>query len=163
MLGISPDRGIGVAKLNAAIALSVLVAGCATMLDSGREGNALIQRDREWAALATQGRDVERILAFWTEDATIFPPNAPAVQGKAAIRDYVQKSLAIPGFQIQWRPLSAATSADGTLGYTTGENAVTVPGPEGKLVTITGRYTTVWRRERGGDWKCVVDIWNSGP
>ncbi len=151
------------AKLNAAIVLSVLVAGCATMLDSGREADALIQRDREWAALATQGRDVERILAYWTEDATIFPPSAPAVHGKAAIRDYVQKSLAIPGFQIQWRPASAATSADGTLGYTTGENAVTVPGPDGKLITITGRYTTVWRRDRGSDWKCVIDIWNSGP
>jgi ketosteroid isomerase-like protein len=152
-----------VAKLNAIIALSVLVAGCATTQDSGREGDALMQRDREWAALATQGRDVERILAFWTEDATIFPPSAPAVHGKAAIRDYVQKSLAIPGFQIQWRPASAAISADETLGYTTGENAVTVPGPEGRLITITGRYTTVWRRNQGGDWKCVIDIWNSGP
>ena len=150
------------AKLNAAIALSVLVAGCATMLDSGRAGDALIQRDREWAALASPPRDVERILAFWTEDATIFPPGSSAVRGKAAIRDYIQNSLAIPGFQIQWRPASAAVSADGTLGYTTGENAVTVPGPEGKLITITGRYTTVWRREQGGDWKCVIDIWNSG-
>jgi ketosteroid isomerase-like protein len=150
-------------KLSAAIALSLLVSGCATLLVSGQEGDALIQRDREWAALAAQGRDVERIVGFWTEDATVFPPSAPALHGKAAIRDYVQKSLAIPGFQIQWRPASAATSEDGTLGYTTGENAVTVPGPDGKLITIAGRYTTIWRRDRGGDWKCVIDIWNSGP
>jgi ketosteroid isomerase-like protein len=152
-----------VAKFNAAVVLSFLVGGCATTPDSDREKNALVQRDREWAAVATQGRDVERILAFWTEDATIFPPSAPVVHGKAAIREYVQKSLAIPGFQIHWRPASAAISADGTLGYTTGENAVTVPGPEGKLTTITGRYATVWRRDQGGDWRCVIDIWNSGP
>jgi ketosteroid isomerase-like protein len=99
---------------------------------------------------------------IWADDATIFPPNAPAVHGKAAIRDYVHKSLAIPGFQIHWRPAGASISRDGTLGYTTGENAVTVPGPEGKLITITGRYATVWRRDPVGDWKCVIDIWNSG-
>jgi ketosteroid isomerase-like protein len=52
-------------------------------------------------------------------------------------------------------------SPDGRLGYTLGENAVTVPGADGKPMTIRGRYTTVWRREAGGDWKCAVDIWNT--
>jgi ketosteroid isomerase-like protein len=152
-----------VAKFNAAVVLSFLIAGCATVPNIDREREALVRRDREWATVAAQGRDVERILAFWTEDATIFPPSAPAISGKAAIREYVQKSLAIPGFQIRWRPASAAISADGTMGYTTGENVVTVPGPDGKLITIVGRYATVWRRDQGGDWTCVIDIWNSGP
>jgi ketosteroid isomerase-like protein len=152
-----------VGKFSAAVVLSFLVAGCATVASNDREREALVQRDREWAAIAAQGRDVERILAFWTEDATIFPPNAPAISGKTAIREYVKKSLAIPGFQIRWRPASAAIGADGTMGYTTGENAVTVPGPDGKLITIAGRYATVWRRDQSGDWKCVIDIWNSGP
>ena len=151
------------AKFTAAVVLCIFVAGCATVPDSGRNRDALLQRDREWAAIAEQGRDVERILSFWTEDATIIPPSGPVVNGKSAIRDYVQKSLAIPGFRILWRPASVAISADGTLGYTTGENSVTVPGPEGKLVTIPGRYATVWRRDDGGDWRCVIDIWNSGP
>ena len=107
-------------KSNAAVALSFLLAACATVPDSDRGRTALMQRDREWATAASQGGDVERILAFWTEDATIFPPGSPAIQGKAAIRDYVNKSLAIPGFKIQWRPASSATSADGKMGYTTG-------------------------------------------
>jgi ketosteroid isomerase-like protein len=152
-----------VAKFIAAVILCFLVAGCATVPDSDRTKDALVQRDREWAAVAAQGRDVDRIVSFWTEDATVFPPGGPVVNGKAAIRDYVQKSLAIPGFRIHWSPASAAISADGTLGYTTGENSVTVPGPEGKVVTIMGRYATVWRRDQSGDWKCAIDIWNSGP
>ena len=149
-------------KFNTAVILCFLVAGCAAVPDSDRNKDVLVQRDREWAAVTSQGRDIERILSFWTEDATIFPPGEPVVIGKAAIRDYVQKSLAIPGFQILWRPASAAISADGTMGYTTGDNSVTVPGPEGKLVTIAGRYATVWRRDQAGDWQCVIDIWNSG-
>ena len=125
------------ANVNTIVALCLLVAGCATVSDNAQEREALVQLDREWAAVATQGRDVERIVGFWTDDAAFLPPNALAVQGKAAIRDYLQKSLAIPGFQIRWRPASASISRDGTLGYTTCENAVTVPGPEGKLITIT--------------------------
>jgi ketosteroid isomerase-like protein len=69
----------------------------------------------------------------------------------------------MPGFQIRFQPASASVSADGTLGYTTGENSVTVPGPDGRLVTVVGRYATIWRREPTGEWRCVVDIWNSGP
>ena len=147
-------------KSIAAIALATVLAGCASMPEADRD--ALMKRDREWAAVATRS-DVEGILVFWTEDATVVPPSAPVIRGKAAIRDYVQKSLAIPGFKIQWNPESAAISADGTLGYTTGENAVTIPSSDGKFITIAGRYTTVWRRERAGDWKCVIDIWNSAP
>ena len=151
------------ANSNMAILISLLVTGCMSVPAGDREKDALAQRDRDWAAVATQGRDIDRILSFWSEDATIFPPSTPAVHGKSAIRDYIHKSLAIPGFQISWHPTSAAISADGTFGYTVGENAVIVPGPDGKLITIAGRYATVWRRDQGGDWKCVVDIWNSGP
>ena len=152
------------AKFNLAVVpLLLLVLGCATVPDSDRAKDELVQRDRDWAAVATQGRDVGQIVSFWTDDATIFPPGASPVHGNAAIRDYVQKSLAIPGFHIHWRPTSAAVSSDGTLGYTTGENTVIVPGPDGKPITIAGRYTTVWRREIGGNWRCVIDIWNSGP
>ena len=125
--------------------------------------NALLQRDREWSVVAAEGRSVDRIVEYWTDDAVIIPAGAPVIRGKAAIRDYVQTSLAIPGFQIRWEPQDASVSADGTLGYTTGENAVTVPGPDGTLVTIPGRYATVWRCDPSGVWNCVIDIWNSGP
>ncbi len=149
-------------SVRAAAMLVCLLAGCANLASTDHEKDALMQRDREWSVVAAEGRNVERIVEFWADDATMFPAGAPIVRGKAAIREYVRQSLAIPGFQIRWRPQQASISADGTLGYTTGENAVTVPGPDGKLITIPGRYTTVWRREKGGDWKCVVDIWNSG-
>jgi ketosteroid isomerase-like protein len=138
------------------------IAACATAPRNERERD-LLQRDREWAALASQGSDVERILAFWSDDAIVVPPGQPAVRGKRAIREYVQGALAMPGFQIRFQPASASVSADGTLGYTTGENSVTFPGADGRLVTVVGRYATIWRREPTGEWRCVVDIWNSGP
>ncbi len=149
-------------KCASVLVFSFLVAGCAGVHNLDRERDSLLERDREWSVAAAEGGNVDRIVEYWSDDAVVIPAGAPVVRGKAAIRDYVQKSLAIPGFQIRWRPQDASISADGTLGYTTGENAVTIPGPDGKLITVTGRYATVWRRDGAGDWRCVVDIWNSG-
>jgi ketosteroid isomerase-like protein len=149
-------------RVVAASLLFCSLAACASAPRADRE-RELLQRDRDWAAMAGQGTDVERILAFWSDDAVVIPPGEPVVRGKKAIREYVQKALATPGFQIHFQPATASVSADGTMGHTTGENSVTFPGPDGKLITIAGRYSTIWRREPGGEWRCVVDIWNSGP
>ena len=147
----------------AIILCGFFVAGCASVSSGDREKEALLRADREWAALASEGKDVERIVAYWSDDATVYPVGAPIVHGKAAIRDFVKQSLAVPGFHISWRSDLASLSADATLGYTTGENAMTFPGPDGKLMTVKGRGVAVWRRSPGGEWKCVIDIWNSGP
>src|SRR4051812_32478611 len=88
-------------RLLSTTVVCLLLAGCATVPDTLHEREALLQRDREWAVAAAHARDVERIVSFRADDATILPPDAAPVHGKVAIRDYVQKSLAIPGFQIQ--------------------------------------------------------------
>jgi ketosteroid isomerase-like protein len=147
----------------AVISLGAVAAGCASIASVERDREALLRVDREWAAVAAEGKDIERIVSFWSEDATVFPAGAPVVRGKPAIRAFVQESLATPGFHISWHSDQASVSADGTLAYTTGTNALTVPGPGGKLMTVAGRAVAVWRRLPGGEWKCVIDIWNSGP
>jgi ketosteroid isomerase-like protein len=156
MRGMSVARPLG-------LAVVIVIAGCATVPSRVSPEDQLLQVDREWASAAGQGQDLERIVSFWSDDATVYPAGGPVVQGKPAIRAFVQQSLATPGFHVTWRSDRASVSADGTLGYTTGTNALTVPGPDGKLVTLAGRSVAMWRRVPGGEWKCVIDIWNSGP
>ena len=128
-----------------------------------RDRQQLLQRDAEWAALASTGGEVDRILAFWTDDALVYPPGMPALQGKGAIRAYVEGALAIPGFHITWTSTDASLSPDGRWGYLLSTNTITAPGPDGQLVTTPGRAVTVWRRDPEGDWLCAVDIWNAEP
>ena len=127
------------------------------------ERRRLLQRDAEWAALASAGQNIDRMLSFWTADARVFPPGQPALSGKAALRGYVEGALAIPGFHITWSSSEATLSPDGQLAYMVSANAVTLTGPEGQLVTTRGRAVTVWRRESDGEWRCAVDIWNEEP
>lgn len=121
----------------------------------------LLRRDAEWAALAAAGHDIEAILSYWTDDAVVIGPGLPRISGKAALRDYVQSSLRIPGFKITWTSTEVEVSADGNMAYMFGQNKVTMNGPDGAPFTIEGRAVTIWRREADGEWRCVVDIWNS--
>ena len=124
---------------------------------------ALLQADTEWAKLAYAGKDIERIIAGWTDDAVIYPPREAPVIGKAAIRKYVTTSLRTPWFSINWKPAQAVVAASGDVGYTTGTNAMTVPDRNGKVMTLQGRYLTVWRRIGAGPWRCAVEFWNEAP
>jgi ketosteroid isomerase-like protein len=132
-------------------------------MQSAADSRRLLERDAEWAAAATEGRDVERIVEFWTEDAVVYPPGMLPVVGKAALRAYVEASLAIDGFSITWTSSEAQISPDGQLAYLLSRNVVTIPEPSGELTTMRGRAVTIWRREPDGEWRCAVDIWNAEP
>jgi len=131
--------------------------------DTAAEQAKLLRRDAEWADAASAGKDVEKIVSYWSDDALVIPPGQPVLEGKAAIRAYVESSLKIPGFRIHWASDKVAFSPDGKLAYMRGTNEVTVPGPDGAPMTLHGRGVTVWRLDPDGQWRCVVDIWNDQP
>jgi ketosteroid isomerase-like protein len=99
-------------------------------------------------------------VSFWADDAIVFPPGSPAVAGKSAIREFVAKGFQTPGFSISWKTTTVAVSRSGDIAYRTGTNRVTFSAPDGKQVTVEGKAVAVWRREKDGAWKCVIDIWN---
>jgi uncharacterized protein (TIGR02246 family) len=133
--------------------------GCMSAGNPSHVQSQILELDAEWSR-AAQARDVSRVLSFWADDATVFPPGGPPVVGKSAIRDFVLKSFQTPGFSISWKTASVTVSRGGDLAYATGTNRVTFAGPDGKRVAVEGKAVTVWRRERDGAWKCVIDIWN---
>lgn len=132
-------------------------------MDLALEKTRLLQRDADWAAAASEGRDLERVLSFWTDDAVVLAPGLPAVVGKDALRQYVQGSMEIPGFRITWTSTDVTFSPDGNLAYLFSRNAVTMNTPNGTPNTTEGRAVTIWRREADGEWRCAVDIWNAEP
>jgi uncharacterized protein (TIGR02246 family) len=132
-------------------------------MDLAVERTRLLQRDAEWAAAASEGRDLERILSFWTNDAVVLAPGVPSLVGKDALRQYVQDSMEIPGFRITWTSTDVTFSPDGKLAYLFSRNTVTMNTPNGKPNTTEGRAVTIWRLEADGEWRCAVDIWNAEP
>ena len=141
----------------------LLVASCATgRFDPITEERRLLERDAEWASAASAGKDIDKIVSYWSDDALVIPPGQPVLEGKSAIRAFVAASLQIPGFNIHWASQSVKFSPDGHLAYMRSTNTMTVPGPSGPM-KLLGRAVTVWRLDPDGQWRCVVDIWNDAP
>ena len=145
--------------------LAATASACATApaFDPKAEGAALLARDAEWAATAADGKDVEKTISYWSDDAVVIPPGLPVVEGKQALRAFVTDSFKVPGFKVHWVSKDVRFSPDGKLAYMASENELTAPGPDGTLATTAGRAVTIWRRDADGQWRCVVDTWNNPP
>lgn len=134
-----------------------------TRFDAATEQAKLLRRDAEWADLASTGKDVEKIVSYWSDDAILVFPGQPLLEGKSAIRAYVEASLKTPGFKIHGVSEKPVFSPDGKLAYMRGTDEITVPGPNGAPVTMQLRGISVWRIDSDGQWRCVVDISNEQP
>jgi ketosteroid isomerase-like protein len=145
------------------IALTIVVACARPATDVKVEADTLLRRDAEWADAAAAGKDLDKILSYWSDDALVIEPGQPMFEGKAAIRGYVAASLQTPGFKIHWVSEKPVFSADGSMAYMRGVDEMTVPGPNGAPITLHTRGVSVWRRDAAGEWRCVVDIANEPP
>lgn len=143
-------------------ALTVLYACSEEAVDRDMEAQTLMDLSREWSATLGEG-EIELAFTVWADDAVMLPPNFPMLDGKVAIREYVQRASQIPGFKISWEPLRVQVSASGDMAYMIERNVIELDGPDGDKIVTHGKVVSVWRKNDDGNWKNVVDIWNSAP
>jgi ketosteroid isomerase-like protein len=144
--------------------LALCAAGCApSSFDAAAESSKLAQRDADWSSASFEGKDIDRIVSFWSHDARVLQPGLPPIDGKTAIRAFVAASLKIPGFKIHWVSEKPEFSPDGKMAYILSQVETTAPGANGTLESTHGRSVTVWRRDTDSVWRCVVDISNDAP
>jgi len=67
------------------------------------------------------------------------------------------KSSKTTDVKLLWNPDFVDASDDGTLGYTYGKYTFSAIDPEGKPISSTGVFHTVWKRQPNGEWKYVWD------
>jgi len=140
--------------------LIMAVSSYAQKVDIEGDRAALSNADEEWSKVAA-AKDVEGFTAAVTETGSILPPNTPILTGKEAIRQWASNLTANPGFALSWRPTTVDVANSGDLGYTVGTYELKIHDAAGNPVTDRGKYVTVWRKQSGGNWKVVFDIFNS--
>ncbi len=131
--------------------------------DQKAEADKLMSLSKEWAKAAIE-RDVEKVVTFWADDAVIMSPNEPAMIGIDAIKQMVDESMQIPGFEVSWEPQEAFVSKGGDLGYVIIKNYFKIPTDTlGNVTTIFNKGVEIWKKNEDGQWKNVVDIYNGDP
>ena len=121
--------------------------------------NAPFAISMEWSKTAA-ANDLEGTVSYYSDDATLLPPNASAVTGKPAIHA-LWASMLSPGSTISWQANKVEVSRSGDLAYLTGSYSDTAKDPQGHVVTDHGKEVEVWKKQPDGKWKVAADIWNS--
>jgi len=92
--------------------------------------------------------------AFYAENAVLQPPNAPQVNGKAAIRDFWKAFLAQGVTDVVLETGNVSSSGD--LAYGAGKYGYTAGGAR-----QTGKYLVVYQRQANGSYRAVADAFSS--
>ena len=116
--------------------------------------------DANWSKAAA-AKDVDQTIAFYSDDAVVFPPNATSAATKEAIRNGWKEMLGSPGFVISWQPTKVQVGKAGEMAWVSGTYELTMNDASGKPSNDRGKYLEVWEKQRDGNWKCAADMWNS--
>lgn len=143
------------------LAISFLIlSGCLEQrVDQQAEGKKLMELSREWARAETP----DEILSFWADEAIVMPPGQASLKGKDAIRQMLEGTSEIPGFEVSWEPKEFFVSKSGDLAYLIEQNYFKMRDSEDNPLTTFNKVVTIWKKQDDGAWKNVVDIWNEDP
>ena len=95
-------------------------------------------------------------MAFYADDAVIFPPNQPAVTNKDGIRNLWKRFL--DSFtDISWKTTRVEVAKSGDMAILTGTYEMTMT--DGSK--DNGKYCEVWQNKADGKWKVGIDMFSS--
>jgi len=101
-------------------------------------------------------------MSYYADDSVEVPNGAPLIQGKAEIAKGMG-FLDDKNNRLLWTPVGADISASGDLGYTYGTFEFHAKDKDGKAVVQYGKYTSIWKQQKDGSWKVVLDMGNANP
>jgi len=104
----------------------------------------------------------EGYMSFYAEDGVEVPNGADILAGKANIAK-TMSFLDQKDNHLTWTPVGADIAASGDLGYTYGNYEFQTKDDSGKSVVDHGHYTSIWKKQKDGSWKVVLDMGNAGP
>jgi ketosteroid isomerase-like protein len=138
--------------------LGLLAPACARTVNVEQEKTALRDADRAWSQTTT---DIDKLMPFFAADASLSPGGMPIAEGTDAIRQVLTGFMGMPGFALTWEGTKVDVAASGDLGYTAGAYTLTVNDAAGTPMTEKGKYVTVWKKQKDGQWKVQHDIFNA--
>jgi ketosteroid isomerase-like protein len=107
-------------------------------------------------------RGSQGYMSYYADDAVELPNGADAIEGKVNIAKTMD-FLDNKENQLTWTPVYADISASGDLGYTYGTFEFRSKAKDGKPTVSHGKYTSIWKKQKDGSWKVVLDMGNDSP
>jgi ketosteroid isomerase-like protein len=119
--------------------------------------DALLQADRSLSASAQSKGFADGVADALAGDALFLYEGAPIVAGRAKVLGLLKSQPGLSGLRVQWQPLVAIVSTDGSLGATWGVTAISSAGKPDSALRFA-KYISTWRRGPGGAWQLAAHV-----
>lgn len=131
-------------------------------IDRSADIIAIRKADSAWDK-ASEAKSADGWLSFYSDDAIMMPPGENVCIDKVSREASIKKMFATPGVSLRFQATKVDVSQMSDMGYAVGVYQWTSKDANGKDYHETGKYCETWKKQPGGDWKCIVDIWNADP
>lgn len=115
----------------------------------------MINADLAFSDMCRQVGMKKAFLQYIDNEGTLLRPDHLPIIGADAI-NYIS-FLSDTSYTLSWKPVHAEIASSGDLGYTYGTFTLQLPD-----TTLTGTYVNIWKKEKDGDWKFVLNSDNPG-
>ena len=150
-----------------AAATALVIGGCNQQSGAGKSDPAAVQKaikadETKWND-DFKSKNLEALLSHYADDAFFVAPGVQA-DGSTAIRKAYAEGLADNYFSIQFASDKIDVAQSGDLAYARGHFTEKHDDQKtAKIVTESGAYLTVYKKQADGSWKAVEDFAAADP
>jgi len=141
------------------ISILIFVSGC-NYKDCCKAGkkqtDSLIKTDIAFSYMSVKEGNQKAFLFYCSDSAILFREGSYPIIGRDSLLASFMKRKS-SGRTLSWKPTKAEIALSNDLGYTIGEWLLTMPDSSGKIREFRGNYFTIWKKQKDGKWKFVVD------
>ena len=130
---------------------------------NGREASwreDLRQTDNDFSDAALRS-GLGAAFSTWVAPTGVMFVGTELVTGPEEVREVYARATS--NSSLVWRPVHSGVASSGDLGFTVGEYVATGSNASGAVSQRFGKYLTVWRKQRDGAWRFVVDGGSPSP
>lgn len=144
------------------LALLLLSVGCQQAPPDTRstDQSAIKDLEAQWSKAAGT-KNVDDIVSYYADDASMLAPNMPIATGEQSIRGMWAEFVGNPGFSASWESTKQEASRSADVAYDLGTYQLTMNDPQGKPMSDRGKYVVVWKKRADGKWKVAADMFSS--
>jgi ketosteroid isomerase-like protein len=116
---------------------------------------SILTTDEAFSKMSKELGMKKAFIEYIDDDGVLLRPGHPPIVGANAIEYLTEQNDS--SYILKWEPSSASVAASGDLGYSYGIYNLQL-----QDTTLQGTYVSIWKKQKDGKWKFVLDTGNEG-
>ena len=150
-----------------AVAALFVLGGCNDSKAGGADPDKIkqaIQADEAQWNKDLKAKNNEALAGHYADDAFFVPPGGNPADGSTAIRQFYANASTDPALAVEITGDKVDVAASGDMAYSRGHFTEKYTDQKtGKVMTDSGTYLTVYKKQDDGSWKIVQDFAAADP